>query len=306
LISSSGTISIPENTSAVVTLTAADADLPLQALTYSLISGADSALFAINPSTGELTFLAAPDFEQPKDANTDNIYNLTLQVSDGTFSTAQDMVVTVAQLNDNAPVFTSPASFSVDENITSVATVTATDADLPAQALTYSIIGGMDTAHFNINSTTGVLSFVAAHDYELPNDANKDNIYNVTIQASDGTLTVTQEVSVSILPANDNMPVITSPDKISIAENTLAVATLTATDTDHPTQPLTYAIVGGLDALKFSIVSSTGELKFITAPDFEIPADFNKDNLYEVVVQVSDGAYNATKNISVQVTYRAG
>jgi serralysin len=50
-------------------------------------------------------------------------------------------------------------------------TVTATDADLPAQTLSYSIVGGADAAKFSINASTGALSFVTAPDYEAPTDA---------------------------------------------------------------------------------------------------------------------------------------
>jgi hypothetical protein len=50
----------------------------------------------------------------------------------------------------------------VAENTTAVMTVTATDADLPAQTLTYSIVGGADAAKFAINSSTGALSFATA------------------------------------------------------------------------------------------------------------------------------------------------
>jgi serralysin len=305
LISSSGTISIAENSSAVTLLTAADADFPAQALSYAAIGGADSALFAVNPTTGDLTFVSPPDFEQPKDFGADNVYNLTVQVSDGTFNTTQDMTVTVTAVNDNTPAFTSPAGLSVAENSMTIATLTTADADLPTQALTYSVIGGADAAYFNFNSTTGALSFIAVHDYELPNDSNKDNIYNLVIQVSDGTLTAAQEISVTVLPVNDNTPVITTPDKISVSENVLTVAIITTTDADRPAQILTYAITGGADAAKFSIVNATGELKFITAPDFETPADANRDNAYEVTVQVSDGVSDVTKNISVQVTDKA-
>jgi hypothetical protein len=51
--------------------------------------------------------------------------------------------------NDNAPVITSGATASVAENTTAVMTVTATDADLPAQTLSYSIVGGADAAKFD-------------------------------------------------------------------------------------------------------------------------------------------------------------
>lgn len=300
-ITSSGTVSIAENSSAVTLLTATDADSPAQALSYSVIGGADSALFVVNPTTGDLTFISAPDFEQPKDSGADNVYNLTVQVSDGTLTATQDVSVAVTGVNDNVPVFASPANLSTAENITAIGVLTATDADLPAQPLTYVITGGMDAAYFNLNSTTGALSFITAHDYELPNDANRDNIYNLVIQVSDGALTAAQEISVTVLPVNDNAPVITIPDKISVSENALTVATIAATDADRPAQTLTYAITSGADAAKFSIISATGELKFVTAPDFESPTDFNLDNIYEIVIQVSDGTSNVTKNISVQV-----
>jgi serralysin len=189
----------------------------------------------------------------------------------------------------------------ITENTTAVATITATDADLPAQTLTYTILGGADSALFTINTSTGALDFIAAHDYEMPNDAGNDNTYNLTIQVSDGVLNFTQAVAVSVVPVNDNSPLFTSPNTFLIPENTSAIATLAATDADLPAQSLTYSIVGGLDALKFSIVNATGELKFITAPDFEVPVDFNLDNIYEVTIQVSDGIFNSTKNIPVQI-----
>jgi tartrate-resistant acid phosphatase type 5 len=95
VITSNGSLSISENTTTVTTVTAADADLPAQTLTYSISGGADSTLFKINSSTGELTFITAPDFEAPIDAGIDNVYNVTVQASDGTLAAAQDIAVTV-------------------------------------------------------------------------------------------------------------------------------------------------------------------------------------------------------------------
>jgi serralysin len=306
VITSIGNPSISENSTIVTTVTATDADLPSQPLTYSIAGGSDSTLFTVNPSTGELAFVTAPDFEMQKDAGMDNVYNVTVQASDGTFAITQDIAVTVTPVNDNLPVITSPASFSIPENSTAVTTVTATDADLPAQVLTYSIISGADSALFTVNSSTGALDFVTARDYDAPNDTSSDNIYNVVIQVSDGAFTVTQELTVTVLPLNDNAPVVTSPDKFFIPDNITTIASLTATDADRPAQPLTYSIIGGADAAKFSLVSATGELTFVTAPDFETPTDSNLDNIYEIVIQVSDGTSNVTKNVSVQVMQRAG
>jgi len=58
--------------------------------------------------------------------------------------------VTVTAVNDNDPVITSANTANVAENTTAVLTVTATDADLPAQTITYSITGGADQARFSI------------------------------------------------------------------------------------------------------------------------------------------------------------
>ena len=76
--------------------------------------------------------------------------------------------------------------------------------------------------------------------------------------------------------------------EVSIAENTTAVTTVTATDPDVG-QTLSYSISGGADAGKFTIGSTTGALSFVTAPNFELPTDAGGNNVYDVTVQVSDG-----------------
>jgi len=88
----------------------------------------------------------------------------------------------------------------------------------------------------------------------------------------------------------------------SIAENTIAVTTVTATDPDAG-QTLTYSITGGGDAGKFTIGSTTGALSFITVPNFEAPNDAGGNNVYDVTVQVSDGNGGSdTQAIAVTVT----
>jgi hypothetical protein len=80
-----------------------------------------------------------------------------------------------------------------------VTDVDATDGDL--QSVTYSITAGADLADFTINSSTGLLSFVTPPDFETPADANLDNVYEVTVAASDGTLVDTQTISVTVTDA---------------------------------------------------------------------------------------------------------
>ncbi|MDB5390938.1 MAG: Cadherin domain protein [Planctomycetaceae bacterium] len=199
-ISSPAAVSVPENQAAVETVTATDTTVPAPTLTYSVSGGADAALFSINPSTGALVFLSAPDFEHPTDAGADNIYNLNVTVNDGNSGTnTQNLVVTVTPVNDNAPVFTSPASYNLVQKTLPVGTVTATDADLPAQTITYSITGGPDAALFSINATTGKLAFLTAPDFANPTDVGKDNVYNLNVTADDGQgMTTVQATAVMV------------------------------------------------------------------------------------------------------------
>ena len=166
------------------------------------------------------------------------------------------------------------AAVSIAENTTAVTTVTATDPDV-GQTLSYSIIGGADASKFTIGSTTGALSFVTAPNFELPTDAGGNNVYDVTVQVSDGHGGIdTQAIAVTVTDVFENSaPIITSNGggntaAVSIAENTTAVTTVTATDPDVG-QTLSYSIIGGADASKFTIGSTTGALSFVTAPNFE-------------------------------------
>jgi hypothetical protein len=308
-------VSIAENSTAVTTITATDADLPIQTLSFSITGGADAALFTVDAATGVLEFLAAPDYESPADADGDNVYLVTVQASDGAGgTTTQTLSVTVTPVNDNAPVITSngggaTASVSVAENSTAVTTVTATDADLTSQTLNYSISGGADAARFTINASTGVLQFAAAPDYESLADADGNNIYVVTVQASDGAGGIaTQTLSVTVTPVNDNAPVITSNGggstaSVNVAESSTAVTTVVATDADLPSQTLSYSLSGGADAAFFTIDAGTGALSFTSTPDHESPADADQNNVYVVTVQVSDGmGGTATQTLSVTVT----
>ncbi|MEZ5729482.1 MAG: cadherin-like domain-containing protein [Burkholderiaceae bacterium] len=100
--------------------------------------------------SGALSFLAAPGLRSPADTGADNVYDVTVQADDGAGRTdTQAIAVSVTPVNDNPPVITSDgggasASLSVAENATAVTTVTATDADRPAQAMNYSIVRGPD------------------------------------------------------------------------------------------------------------------------------------------------------------------
>lgn len=105
--------------------------------------------------------------------------------------------------SNHAPTITSPAALSSPENRTSVGFVTAEDAD--GNAITYAISGGADAARFAIDAQTGLLSFVNAPNFELPTDANGDNIYQVTVSASDGVAApVTKALSIGVTDVDES------------------------------------------------------------------------------------------------------
>jgi len=302
------TVNVQENQTAVTTVAATDQDAG-DTLSYSIIGGADSTLFSVNATTGDLTFNSAPDFENPGDSNTDNAYEVEVRVSDGAGGfDSQIITVNVTNTND-APDITSDggagtAAINVQENTTAVTTVVATDPD--GDTLTYSITGGTDQTLFTINSVTGALTFTSGPDFESPTDSNTDNVYSVEVMADDGNgATVTQTIDVTVTD-NNEAPTITSDGggisaSVNVVEGTTAATTVAATDPEGDT--LNYAITGGADQSLFTINPTTGAVSFNTAPDYTSPADANGDNTYEIVVEVDDGnGQGDTQTISVNVT----
>jgi Ca2+-binding RTX toxin-like protein len=278
--------SVAENQTLIGTVASTDADTTGEPITYSLTGGADSGLFAINSLTGALSFLSPQDYE-----GTQKVFEVEITASDGTnISAPQTITVTLTDVNDNAPVITSSATFSVAENATAVGTVTSSDVDTLSTA-TYSISGGIHASLFTINPTTGALSFASARNYETD-----PHTYSVQVQVSDGVNSSTQNITVNLTDTNDTAPAFTSPATFSVAENTTAVGTVAASDLDTTGEPITYEITGGADAGLFTINETTGALSFLTAPDFETDAQF------AVQVTASDGSNTSVQTITVNVT----
>ncbi len=97
---------------------------------------------------------------------------------------------------NGAPVFSSSTTANAAENSASVVyTATATDPD--GNPIAYSLFGGADQARLTITGA-GALSFSAPPDFENPQDANRDNVYDVTIRASDGAATSSLNLRVTV------------------------------------------------------------------------------------------------------------
>lgn len=112
-------------------------------------------------------------------------YTMNVKVTDIAGNISSASTSTIFTIDKTAPAFSSGASASVNENIstsTTVYTPTATDA---SGNVTYSFAGEVDYNKFNIDSSTGVVTFKTSPDYEAPTDSGANNIYDFTIRATD-------------------------------------------------------------------------------------------------------------------------
>ena len=302
--SASASISVDENTiSTIYTAQATDADGDI--LTYSL-TGADAEHFTIDPSIGDLAFTSAPDYENPTDQGTDNIYDLAIVATDSVGKQAQqDLTISVNNLNDNQPAFNlSSNSFDVPESSTAVATIAASDAD--GDELSFALITTSDdSSHFTLDPASGDLSFNQAPDFEKPQDANTDNTYELELSVSDGSHTTSQAIAIKVTDVDGEPYFHSTADYVdSIFEGTEApflVLHIQAADAedDADKKILYFTISGGDDADKFilnAVDRNSANLSFNLSPDFENPQDFDLDNNYSVTLQVEDTDENTAQH----------
>jgi hypothetical protein len=198
------------------------------------------------------------------------------------------------------------ASVNIPENTTPVTTIVASG-DSP---ITYSMEELDDSAKFNLNSTTGELTFKSPPDFETPTDGNGDNVYVVKVIATNDMGTDELTLNVNVIDVDDIItipipPTIILPGNggstvhVGVPENTTDVSVVVATGDS----PITYSIDSYGDSDNFVVDSTSGKLTFKTAPDFENPIEqFAGSQLspYTYLVRVS--ATNASGSDSIQIT----
>jgi hypothetical protein len=207
------------------------------------------------------------------------------------------------QKDSSAPTLTGPSSAqgatsskSITENSTSVHTFTADE------SVSWSV-SGTDSSFFSINSS-GDLS-ISSRNYESPADNGLNNTYVVDVTGTDvAGRTKSQTLTVTITNVNEAPTISNNASQATYAinqqENSSTILTYSASDQDAGTV-LSFSIAG-TDAADFSIVPSTGVLTFAASPDFEAPADSDANNIYLVVVTVSDGSLTDTQALTVTIT----
>ena len=331
---SASTVSVQENTTAVIRIVAEDTDSEDAITNYAITGGPDRAMLEIG-GTGTpsdmLRFKAAPDFEMPQDADTDNVCIVILTATSGTgdreLTAKQTLTITVTDVDETPPpppnrppVFRSASAINVAENTTAVVTVVAEDPDADDEITNYAITGGADQARFEIHgesTPSDLLRFKAAPDFEMPQDANKDNVYTVILTATSGVgdreLTANQTLTITVTDVDERPPnrppVFTSASTVNVAENTTAVVTVVAEDPDADDEITNYAITGGADRTFFEIHGTSTPsdlLRFKAAPDFETPQDADTNNVYILILTATSGVgdreLTANQTLTITVT----
>ncbi len=293
--------SIGENTAYSIAETIVlTGDTTIGTVSYSL-SGVDAADFSVNSATGVVSMVAR-DFENPVDDDTNNVYEITLTaIADGKSAT-QSWTVSIADVIEVANfIIPTIDNISIAENTAYANSAITLTGDTPIGNVIYSL-SGVDAADFSVNATTGVVSMVA-RDFENPDDDDTNNIYEITLIATDDDAnSATQSLTVSIADvievATFTIPTI---DDVNIAENTAYANSAIILAGDAPIGTVTYSL-SAADAADFSVNAATGVVSMV-ARDFENPDDSDTNNTYEVtLIATDDDANAATQSWTVSVT----
>ena len=135
ITNSSTDFNVKENQTEAFTVIAGDPDG--DAISFSL-SGTDSSKLSIN-SSGDLSFISAPDYENPSDANTDNDYEFSVSIFDGSLTASEGFTITITDdPSDNPDTDPTCGVYIVDGDI---AIQNAEQCDLMNLRLKYLLIG---------------------------------------------------------------------------------------------------------------------------------------------------------------------
>ena len=184
-------VTTAEDTAKSITLTGTDVEG--SPLTFSVVSG---------PTHGALSGIA-PNLTYTPAANYNGADSFTYQANDGyDNSNVATVSITVTSVND-APILGSISSISVLETTTATFTAIATDPDVPANILTFSLIGAPSGA--SINSATGVFTWT-------PTTTQGPATYIFSVQVSDGTLTNSESVTITVNQLGPSIVSLTASD----------------------------------------------------------------------------------------------
>jgi uncharacterized protein (UPF0179 family) len=263
-----GNKSVDEGSLLTFTASATDADLPANKFAFSLDSGAPAGA-TIDSTTGVFSWT-------PTEAEGPAVHSVTVRVTDDGVPSLEDFEtinITVGEVNQ-APVLAAIGNRSVDEGSLLTFTVSATDADFPANNLSFSLDAGAPLGA-TIDPSTGQFSWT-------PPGGTSPGDHMVTVQVSDDGLPSLDDFETFTITVNDvNLaPVLATIGGQSIDEGSLLTFTASATDADLPANNLSFSLDSGAPA-GATINPATGEFNWT-------PAEVEGPAVYSVTVRVTD------------------
>ena len=313
---SSATFEAAENQTAAGEVVAADSDAGDDITGYAITGGADQTFFSIGATSGDLTFDAAPNFEDAQDQDTNNTYVVEVTATSGMGerekTATQTITVTVTDVAGEAPgkpaaptvTPASVSSLSVNWSAPANAGPAITDYDVQYREGTSG--GWSDGGHAGTATTATLTGLAENTSYQVQVRATNDEGTGAWSDAGSGTTDA------------NAAPTFTSSATFDAAENQTSAGEVVATDSDSEDDITGYAITGGADRDFFSIGTTSGALTFDAAPNYEDakdivsvdPANAAGNNQYVVVVTATSGAgereKTTTQTITVTVTDVAG
>ena len=158
---------------------------------------------------------------------------------------------------------------------------------------------GLDSGELSVSDFTGVVS-LSARDYENPEDANGDNIYQVNLVAIDSTYQIaTTSWTIEVLDLPPLSFTIAPVADDSISEN-LSYTGPAMSISGTAIGPIQYVAVG-VDQTSYSVDSQNGVVS-MTPRDYEHPTDDNGDNIYQISVAANDADGNEVDRVTWQLS----
>jgi len=278
------------DTDAVGTVTATDVDVPADVITYRIDAGSGVGLFLID-NNGDITVDGNSNFDFESGVTS---YTLDVIANDGTVdSNTQTVTVNILDEND-APVLPPTAPLSVGElanDGTAVGTINAaTDEDVPADTITYSIDGGTGAGLFQIDNN-GNITVEGNNNFNFESAVTS---YTLDITANDGNLdSNTETITVNITDENDAPTLATSnpADILEAGSFVIDNTILNGADEDAADSPadITYTVDSTLN----------GQVEFIASPGASITSFTQGDVDNNLVQFVHDGTETITAGFDV-------
>lgn len=182
------------------TVTATDADMPANTLTYSATGLPEGAGF--DPATRRFSWM-------PSERQGPGGCDVTFTVSDGTANDWEVVTITVNEVNAPPVLSGVPASASISPLVTYTFTATASDPDLPAQTLTFSLDAASVAAAMTIDGSTGTFRWTASA-------AQSGGDFDVTVTVTDtGSPPASDSVTFTVAVVGSTWHNMVDPEDVS-------------------------------------------------------------------------------------------